>query len=107
MRLVPKWVGCTSHAECARDPAHSLSRCRVGGHQLENFHLSRPETPLADISDMRFAHPKFMNVVSMRRTHAGLMLAARITLAHFSVSSAMNLVKSAGDNASTVPPKSA
>src|SRR5262249_20105024 len=28
--------------------------------------------------------------------HSGLMLAARITLAHFSVSSAMNLPKSAG-----------
>jgi len=56
---------------------------------------------------MRFAQREFMNVVSMRRAHAGLMLAARITLAHFSVSSAMNLLKPAGDNANTVPPKSA
>ena len=39
--------------------------------------------------------------------HSGLILAARITLAHFSVSSAMNLLKPAGDNANTVPPKSA
>src|SRR6267142_5808684 len=40
-------------------------------------------------------------------THAGLMLAARIAFAHFSVSSAMNLPKPAGDSANTVPPKSA
>src|SRR6516162_3450552 len=39
--------------------------------------------------------------------HSGLMLAARITLPHFSVSSAMNLPKSAGEPASIVPPKSA
>ena len=35
------------------------------------------------------------------------MLAARITLPHFSVSSAMSLPKSAGEPASTVPPRSA
>jgi hypothetical protein len=34
-----------------------------------------------------------------------LMLAARITLPHFSVSSAINLAKSAGEPASTVPPR--
>jgi hypothetical protein len=48
--------------------------------------------------------------VSVRRTdrpHCALMLAARITLPHFSVSSAMNLPKSAGEPASTVAPKSA
>jgi len=33
------------------------------------------------------------------------MLAAQITLAHFSVSSAMSLLKSAGEPGSTVPPK--
>jgi hypothetical protein len=37
----------------------------------------------------------------------GLMLAARITLAHFSVSSAMCLPKSLGEPGSTVPPSSA
>jgi hypothetical protein len=36
-----------------------------------------------------------------------LMLAARITLAHFLVSSAMSLPKSAGEPGSTVPPSSA
>src|SRR5262249_41871049 len=37
---------------------------------------------------------------------SGLMLAVRITLAHFSVSSAMNLPKSAGDPANTATPSS-
>src|SRR5262249_8208257 len=36
---------------------------------------------------------------------SALMLAARITLAHFSVSSAMSLAKSAGEPGSTVPPR--
>ena len=38
--------------------------------------------------------------------YSGLMLAARITLAHFSVSSAMSLPKSAGVRASMMPPRS-
>src|SRR5262245_46447067 len=38
---------------------------------------------------------------------SGLMFAARITLPHFSVSSAISLPKSAGEPAITVPPKSA
>ena len=42
-----------------------------------------------------------------REDHSGLMLAARITLPHFSVSSAMSLPKSAGEPGSTVPPWSA
>ena len=37
--------------------------------------------------------------------HCALMLAARITLAHFSVSSAMSFPNSAGEPASTVLPK--
>jgi hypothetical protein len=40
------------------------------------------------------------------RPHSGLMLAARITLPHFSVSSAMSLPKSAGEPGRTVPPRS-
>src|SRR5262249_41621661 len=39
--------------------------------------------------------------------HSGLMLAPRITLPHFSVSSAMSLTKSEGEPGITVPPKSA
>src|SRR5262245_49526011 len=38
---------------------------------------------------------------------SGLMFAARTTLPHFSVSSAMSLPKSAGEPTSGVPPKSA
>src|SRR5262249_55082749 len=38
---------------------------------------------------------------------SGLMLPARITLPHFSVSSAMSLPKSAGEPASALPPDSA
>src|SRR5262245_18331062 len=41
------------------------------------------------------------------RHHSGLMFAARITLAHFSVSSAISLPKSAGEPGSIVPPRSA
>src|SRR5262249_50747421 len=39
--------------------------------------------------------------------HSALMFAARITLAHFSVSSEMSFPKSAGEPKSGVPPKSA
>src|SRR5262245_8553944 len=42
-----------------------------------------------------------------RADHSALMLAARITLPHFSVSSAMSLPKSAGEPTSAVLPKSA
>src|SRR5437773_7338538 len=41
------------------------------------------------------------------RDHSGLMLAARMTLPHFSVSSAMSFPKSAAEPPSTVPPMSA
>src|SRR5215831_213887 len=54
---------------------------------------ARPET--------RFCKP------TRDRPHSALMFAARITLPHFSVSSAINLTKSAGEPGSTVPPKSA
>ena len=44
---------------------------------------------------------------SVRLVHSGLIFAARITLAHFSVSAAISLPKSAGEPAITVPPRSA
>jgi hypothetical protein len=52
------------------------------------------------IAVYRGAAPSGFVISGSRRggTHAGLMLAARITLAHFSVSSAMNLPKPAGDS---------
>src|SRR5262245_27383298 len=39
------------------------------------------------------------------RDHSGLILAARITLPHFMVSSAISLAKSAGEPGSTVAPR--
>ena len=42
-----------------------------------------------------------------RADHSALMLAARITLPHFSVSSAISLAKSADEPGSTVAPRSA
>ena len=45
--------------------------------------------------------------VNPGRDHSTLMLAARITLAHFSVSSRMSLPKSSGEPGSTMPPRSA
>jgi hypothetical protein len=47
------------------------------------------------------------NVRPGLQDHSGLMLAARITLPHFSVSSAMNLPKSAGEPGNAIPPRSA
>src|SRR5262249_7446056 len=47
------------------------------------------------------------NVMEYPLDHSGLMFAERITLAHFSVSAAMNLPKSAGEPGSTMPPRSA
>ncbi len=41
------------------------------------------------------------------RRYSALMLAAQITLPHFSVLSAMSLPKSAGESASASPPRSA
>src|SRR5262249_30701894 len=49
----------------------------------------------------------FYEISTADRAHSALMLAARITLPHFSVSSAMSLPKSAGEPASAVPPRSA
>src|SRR5262249_5697215 len=43
----------------------------------------------------------------LQKPQSALMWAARITLPHFSVSSAMSLPKSAGEPRSTVPPRSA
>src|SRR5262249_10859733 len=50
---------------------------------------------------------KFHGHAPQNAGHSALMLAARITLPHFSVSSAMSLPNSEGEPASTVPPRSA
>ena len=50
---------------------------------------------------------RLWNVGATMKAYSALMLAARITLPHFSVSSAMSLPKSAGEPASAMPPRSA
>ena len=57
-------------------------------------------------------HPRFAERIygtcrRQCRVISGLMLAARITLPHFSVSSAISFPKSAGESASAAPPRSA
>src|SRR5262249_1076366 len=52
------------------------------------------------------ANPE-MEMSAAELVYCTLMLAARITLPHFSVSSAISFPKSAGESASTVPPRSA
>src|SRR5215468_4057837 len=55
-----------------------------------------------------FAERTLRNIEpTAERPQSALMLRARMTLPHFSVSSAMNLPKSAGEPANTVPPSSA
>src|SRR6266480_7559256 len=57
----------------------------------------------------RYSHIGRYGTFTMRanQPYPALMLTARITWPHFSVSSAMNLPNSTGDSANTVPPKSA
>src|SRR5262245_12045363 len=61
---------------------------------------------LADIS-ARDSRIGVYGISTADRPHSALMLASRITLAHFSVSSAMSLPKSPGEPPSVVPPRSA
>src|SRR5262245_17411405 len=57
--------------------------------------------------DRAFAERALRNIGSGLPRQSGLMLAARITLAHFSVSSAISFPNSAGDPGSATPPRSA
>src|SRR5262249_16808458 len=54
-----------------------------------------------------FARRTLRNIGSGLLRHSGLMLAALITLLHFSVSSAISFPNSTGESASTSPPRSA
>src|SRR5215468_4963540 len=67
---------------------------------MNSFLLIRsPRRPLfAELEVMEYA-PR------ARRPHYGLMLAAKITLPHFMVSSAISLAKSAGEPGSTDAPR--
>src|SRR5262245_51197700 len=75
-----------------------------------------PVCPKADIGrlsprynsgDCRHSRNGPYGISTVDQPQSALMLRARITLPHFSVSSAMSLPKSAGEPASTVPPRSA
>src|SRR5262249_14262590 len=54
---------------------------------------------------IQFAERVLRNIGSGLPRQSGLMLRVRMSLPHFSVSSAMSLPKSAGESASTSPPK--
>src|SRR3954469_12359147 len=59
-------------------------------HGIQRIALTDQQTrPCGRIAE------RVMEYLAGAEDHSGLMLAARITLAHFSVSSAMNLAKSA------------
>src|SRR5262245_22991680 len=55
----------------------------------------------------RFRYREIMACRPKDSRHSGLILAARMTFPHFSVSSAMSFPKSAGEPAVTVTPQSA
>src|ERR1700722_11029595 len=57
--------------------------------------------------EVRFFQDFLLVHATALRPHSGLMLAARITLAHFSVSATIRSSKAAGETASGVPPSSA
>src|SRR5262249_62025575 len=64
-------------------------------------------TSARGVSTGHFAYRALRNVWPDRVRHSALMLAARITLPHFSAPSAMSFLKSAGEPASAELPKSA
>src|SRR5262245_8987065 len=65
--------------------------------------------PFNSFDQVRIGHSPngHYGISTADRPQSALMLRARITLPHFSVSSAMNLPKSLGAPGSTVPPRSA
>src|SRR6266545_4008295 len=88
---------------------------RAGGgavHSIKSELIHRNKKHLYSIVVGAAERPRFRLTagygISVRLPdHSGLMPADLITLAHLSVSSAMSWPKSAGEPASTVPPKSA
>src|SRR5215510_14907882 len=79
--------------------------CSNVGASFDHKRLAKP------VGQPLTHHSQVTSLVDGRRPasrhHSGLMLAIRITLPHFSVSSAINLRKSAGEPASGGPPRSA
>src|SRR5262245_48113167 len=90
-----------------------LNRCCAFQPDLESIFLAemlkillQHNLPLADACSP-CSRNEIYGISTADRPHSALMLRARMTLPHFSVSSAMSLPKSAGEPASTVPPRSA
>src|SRR5262245_4574945 len=95
----PTWTRCDAASELARRDAG----LRWQTDQMLEQGLLRGRT-VATETPRRFRYRDLWNVT---RSHSALMLPVLITLAHFSVSSAMSLPKSAGEPGSTAPPRSA
>src|SRR5262245_41260751 len=79
---------------------------QAGSHAPDRPAPGQCATPPAEPQRPRPDAGIFEEAVSAGARYSGLMLAARMTLAHFSVSSAMSLPKSAGVPGSGVPPRS-
>src|SRR5712691_3256274 len=71
--------------------------CAAATRMTQTGHRPRP----------MFADRQLWNAAGEQSAYPALMLAARTTLPHFSVSAAMSMPKSAGDPRSAVPPNSA
>jgi len=76
----------------------------IGVKPLDNTIQKFADAPGTSIATVPIRRTGFMEYA--RAGHSALMLAARITLPHFSVSSAMSLAKSVGKPGSAVAPKS-
>src|SRR5262245_63594978 len=87
---------------CIARPDHTVGSKAALRHVGFNVWFARKETSTAVIRVTGFME-RHLGMAD----HSGLMFAARITLPHFCVSSAMSLPKSAGEPGSIVPPRSA
>src|SRR5262249_20268591 len=90
-----RWSACRKWHDPAHRPRRIIERQRDARHDRECGSACRQ---MQKISAGKF-HDATL--------HSALMLRARMTLLHFSVSSAMSLPKSAGEPASALPPDSA
>src|SRR5262245_2556016 len=75
------------------NPGVAMLSCHIGNVADE---LNSTRMTICDIGAL-FAYRALRNIWRDRADHSGLMPAARITLPHLSVSSAMSLPKSTGD----------
>ena len=96
--------------EGSRDPARPpFGKCATlgRGSRQTNGRDARRASNARRLLPVHGGTLAFTRALRMAAHYSGLMLAARITSAHFSISSAINLPKSVGEPVSTVPPRSA